>query len=317
MNPTTCLLRLFSVLTAALLAGCDKPAASRPGPAPSVSAKPSAVPAPDGKPAAGKSPGGYAEARAQFRTRLQRKMAAPQEYGETVPPEGVDEISYRSGSLDLKAWVSAAKGTEPRPAMLFLHGGFSFAVEDWDQAQPYRDAGFVVLMPGLRGENGLPGQYSMFYHEVEDVLAAAEVLAGRPGVDDRRVFVAGHSVGGTLAMLAAMLSDRFRAAASFSGSPEQQSWSRGQLQLVPFDPRDAEEYRMRSPMAFASSFRCPVRLYHGIEEDFFRERTKRLAELAAAAGLDVKAVPVPGDHGSHVEEAMAQSIEFFRSAEGR
>ena len=65
-------------------------------------------------------------------------------------------------------------------------------------------AGFVVLIPMLRGENGLPGSYSMFYDEVDDVLAAAEVLALTPGVDANRLYVAGHSVGGTLTMLAAM-----------------------------------------------------------------------------------------------------------------
>ena len=45
----------------------------------------------------------------------------------------------------------------------------------------------------LRGENGQPGAFSMFYDEVEDVLAAAEYLAKLPDVDPARVFVSGHS----------------------------------------------------------------------------------------------------------------------------
>ncbi|WP_438018261.1 hypothetical protein WMF18_03905 [Sorangium sp. So ce315] len=40
-----------------------------------------------------------------------------------------------------------------------------------------------------------------------------------------------------------------------------------------------------------------------------------LAELAWGASLDVLAVHVPGDHMSHVAEAMRQSIEFFRETE--
>ena len=87
------------------------------------------------------------------------------------------------------------------------------------------------MIPTLRGENGLPGAYSMFYNEV-DVLAAAEALAKHPGVDGTRLYVSGHSVGGTLALLAAMSSKRFRAAASFSGSPDQVKWASGQMELV-------------------------------------------------------------------------------------
>jgi dipeptidyl aminopeptidase/acylaminoacyl peptidase len=177
--------------------------------------------------------------------------------------------------------------------------------------KPYRDAGFVVLMPMLRGENGMPGNYSMFFDELDDVLAAAEALAALPYVRADHVYVAGHSVGGTLTLLAAMRSGRFRAAASFSGSPDQKAWGSGQLEVVPFNPEDTEEYQIRSPLAYATSFQCPVRLYHGRAEEFFAARTAELARLALAKGLDVRAIPVAGDHMSHVAEAMRQSIEFF------
>jgi acetyl esterase/lipase len=44
----------------------------------------------------------------------------------------------------------------------------------------------------------------MFYDEVDDVLAAARFLANQLGVDPTQLFLAGHSVGGTTALLAAM-----------------------------------------------------------------------------------------------------------------
>jgi dipeptidyl aminopeptidase/acylaminoacyl peptidase len=167
----------------------------------------------------------------------------------------------------------------------------------------------------LRGENGLPGNYSMFFDELDDVLAAADKLGSLPYVRTDRVYVAGHSVGGTLALLAAMLSNRFRAAASFSGSPDQVAWASNQPEVVPFDSSDAEEFRIRSPLAYASSFRCPVRAYHGTLELFFASSTAKLANEAQAKGKDVRAVPVPGDHMTHVAEAMKRSIEFFRASE--
>lgn len=219
----------------------------------------------------------YAKARAEFQTHLVRIGPAPQEFGPIAAPAGTLEIPYRSGGLTLKAWVSApsAKG-ERRPAVLFLHGGFSFGEGDWEMSRPYRGAGFVVLTPMLRGEDGLPGNYSMFFREVDDVLAAADALAALPYVRADRIYIAGHSVGGTLTMLAAMSSGRFRAAASFSGSPDQALWGGAQPKLVPFDLNDASEFSIRSPIAYASSFQVPARLYFGTaEHPYFADTTAK------------------------------------------
>jgi dienelactone hydrolase len=257
----------------------------------------------------------YAEARQHFRTKLVRQGPAPQRGRHERPPDGVVEMEYVSGDLHLKAWVSGPPGDgRRRPSVLFLHGGFAFGADDWEQAQPFRAAGFVVMTPWLRGENGLPGSYSMFYDEVDDVLAAAEAMARLPYVDGQRLYVAGHSVGGTLALLATQTSNRFRAAASFSGSPDQVVWSRGQAELVPFDRSDPREFQMRSPLAFPRSFKCPVRLYYGEGEPraLFAAPSQKTADLARAAGLDVEAVSVPGDHLTAVAPAMPQAIAFFQ-----
>ncbi len=255
----------------------------------------------------------YADARKSFRTVLVRRKAAPQQWVGNQLPADAREIPYQSSVNTLRAWVSnLPAGAPARPAVLFLHGGFAFGAEDWEQCRPFRDAGFVTLVPMLRGENGLPGSYSLFYDEVDDVLAAAETLARMSGVDPNRLFVAGHSAGGTLTMLAAMTSKRFKAAASFSGSPDQVAWAQGQMELVPFDPSDQREFQMRSPLAFYQSFKCPARLYYGSLEMAFKFSTDRLASKASAAGLDVQAIEVPGDHGTSVEPAMQQAIRFFR-----
>jgi dienelactone hydrolase len=147
---------------------------------------------------------------------------------------------------------------------------------------------------------------------VDDALAAADVLARLPYVDPDRLYVSGHSAGGTLTLLAALTSNRFRAAGSFSGSPDQVAWSRGQPEMIPFDPKDAREFQMRSPLAFARSFKCPVRIYYGDQEFGFRAGSQKTAELARAAGLDVQAVQVPGDHSTSVPPAMRQCIAFFQ-----
>ncbi len=68
-----------------------------------------------------------------------------------------------------------------------------------------------------------------------------------------------------------------------------------------------------SHMPPASSALCAC--ITGAPSDFFAAPTAKLAELAQATGLDVRAIPVAGDHMSHVAEAMRQSIEFFREKE--
>lgn len=257
----------------------------------------------------------YAIARSHFRTHLTKRAPAPQRWEPADLPDDARGLGFASGDLQLTAWISrdtAAPATAPRPAVLFLHGGFAFDLGDWQMTQPFRDAGFVVMTPMLRGENGQPGSFSAFYDEVDDVLAAADALARQPGVDPTHLYVAGHSVGGTLTMLAALASPRFRAAASLSGAPSQLSWIAGQRRIAPYDIANHDELRMRSPILFATSFKCPTRLFWGDQETFFDRATRDTARLARAAGLDVEAVPVEGDHMGMVKPAIAAAIVFFR-----
>ena len=125
------------------------------------------------------------------------------------------------------------------------------------------------MMPALRGENGLPGNFSGFYDETADVLAAAQVLRGQPGVDPARLFLAGHSVGGTLTLLAAMSTRMFRAAASFSGNPDARAFFRRFPEDIRFDAADALEFDMRSAACFARKLQMP----HAAAS---RQRRKRL-----------------------------------------
>lgn len=256
--------------------------------------------------------GDYAELRKTFRTTLIQRGPAPQEWDPLTTPPGADRVDYQSGPLTLAAFVDKPNGTERRPAVLFLHGGFAFGDGDWEMAQPFRDAGYIVMMPVLRGENGQPGDFSLFYDEVDDVLAAADKLASLPYVDRQRIFVAGHSAGGTLAALAALASPRFKAAASFSGCLDQQNNG----DVAPFDTNSLQEFQMRSPAAFPHCFKCPTRLYYGNQESWIFEETNATVTAAQAAGLDVVASSVIGDHMTAVPPATEKCLTFFESIRG-
>lgn len=127
----------------------------------------------------------YAEARKSFQTKLLQTGPSPQPVTEEARiPAGVQKIMYTSGNLQLAAYVDGPPPDgKKRPAVLFLHGGFAFGGDDLEMPQHFRDAGYVVMVPVLRGENGQPGNFTLYYDEVDDVLAAAEALAGLPYVD--------------------------------------------------------------------------------------------------------------------------------------
>jgi len=263
----------------------------------------------------------YADARKTFRTRLLHEGPAPhqEDCKTSKPPLGVSEIDFPSGALRLRAWLNrpSTQDSSKYPAVLFLHGGFCFDQSDWQETEAFREAGFIVMLPNRRGENGQPGNFTMFYDEVEDVISAAEYLRMQPYIDQRRLYVAGVSTGGTLTMLAAMAYPHFRAAASFSGSPDAVGYTRHAVAIgaqadVPFDYRDARELQLRSARAYAASFKCPTRLYYGTEEKHFALSTQPTANLAQEHGLDVQAIAVEGGHTSAEDAEIGMAVLFFR-----
>jgi dipeptidyl aminopeptidase/acylaminoacyl peptidase len=299
----------FLLVWALLLPGCQKASP------PSTEPAPAAANEGELAPLVTVQDEDYALARSRFRTRLVRKGPAPQPWSPVTAPPGVTEVTFPSGDLRLKAWLQRpANPARKHPAVLFLHGGFAFGLDDWRSSQPYRDAGFVVLAPMLRGENGQPGAFTFCYDEVDDVLAAADYLGKQPYVDPEHLYIAGTSAGGTLVLLAAQASKCFRAAGSFSASPDQAllcKHAKNAARDVPFDISDRRELELRSPLAYAGSFKCPVRIYYG-SRDHFVLTSKRTAELAREKGLDVEAVRIEGDHGTSVPPAIKQSIVFFQ-----
>jgi hypothetical protein len=74
----------------------------------------------------------YGQARRRFQTKLLRQGPSPQPWSPVKPPAGVTEVEYPSGDLRLRAWVNRhMEVNRKHPAVLFLHGGFAFGLDDW------------------------------------------------------------------------------------------------------------------------------------------------------------------------------------------
>lgn len=257
----------------------------------------------------------YAKARLRFHTHLLKKISAPEKSGPLGTPPGARRVTYPggpNGSIELVAWLSEYAPDEKKlkPAVLFLHGGNATGDGHWAMMKPYWDAGFVVMLPSFRGENGQKGNYSGFYDETSDALAAATYLESQPGIDKDRFFVAGHSNGGTLSLLASM-TRQFRAAVPISAGVNSWRYFNRYTDELCFDESNPQEFIMRSSVCFGPSLKCPTLLLRGMEERPFDADHHLLVERVRAAGTRIAHELLPGTHNGVVPGAVNESIKFF------
>ncbi len=231
------------------------------------------------------------EARKGFRTDIVHEIEF-EEYPAPKPPKDVFEIvRYTSPAGKLAGYLTPDPGDgRKRPAVVWAHGGFG-GIGEWLWKEPqftraFRDAGFVVFCPSWRGENDNPGRFELFYGEVDDAVAAVEFVARQPHVDRRRVYIAGHSTGGTIALLTAQSSKRVRAAFSFGGAPDLEAIvADGEgYGNTPFDHLVKDESFLRSPIHFVGAVKCRTFYFEGAESfyvPFAQTMEKRARELDA------------------------------------
>jgi dipeptidyl aminopeptidase/acylaminoacyl peptidase len=205
-------------------------------------------------------------ARENFHTHLQSQHPEKDPV-EVAPPKVFSTIKYPAASGKLAAYLTPNPGDgQKHPAIIWITGGdcnsigdvWSPAPRDNDQtAAAFRKAGIVMMFPSLRGGNDNPGVKEGFLGEVDDVLAAAKYLQQQPYVDPTRVYLGGHSTGGTLVLLVSECSPRFRAVFAY-GAVEDVSRYGSRDRFVPVDLGNREEVRLRSPGYWLASIQSPT-----------------------------------------------------------
>jgi carboxymethylenebutenolidase len=201
-----------------------------------------------------------------------------------------DTVAIQSGGLTLRALLWTPRGSGPFPAVLFNHGSYgsrdTMTAEEPTAVGPvFARHGYVFLFlfrrgVGLSSDQGKPdgdlmdsafaarGQEGrnevqlelLETEELNEALAALAFLRALPRVDARRVAVAGHSFGGSLALLLGARDPTLGATVVFGGAAG--SW-----------PRSPE---LRSRLLAAVHHTPPVFLIHA-ENDYSTAPGKALS----------------------------------------
>jgi hypothetical protein len=222
----------------------------------------------------------------------------------TPLPEPPPELFVRSDYVNaqkrtLAAYVTPDPGDgQKHAAIVWLTGGDSNTLEDFwtegpvenDQsASAYRKAGLVMMFPTLRGGNVDVRGKEFFLGEVDDVVAAAERLATLPYVDPEFIYLGGHSTGGTLALLTAEASTRFKAVFAFGPVSRM---NRYPASLVPDSIIEKPiENRLRSPIHWLEGVTTPTWLIEGTEAPGNAEELDALCRETKNAAIHCISVP--------------------------
>ncbi len=190
----------------------------------------------------------------------------------TPPPSELFElVKFDSEVGKLSAYLGLAPGEGKHPAIIWLTGGFPVGgigsdawgpvdVENDQSAKAYREAGIVMMYPTMRGAYGNPGVQESFYGEVHDVLAALDYLKSIDYVDPERIYLGGHSTGGTLALLAGCMSSSFAGIIAFGPVSDVSGYGADNLT---YNPRHAKENRLRAPIRYLDDIQVPTWMIEG------------------------------------------------------
>jgi pimeloyl-ACP methyl ester carboxylesterase len=128
---------------------------------------------------------------------------------DSAHPAHNQQLLVPSHGVGMNALLFQASGAGPHPTVILMHG-LPGNERNLDLAQAVRRAGWDVLTFTYRGAWGSAGDFSIS-NAMEDTVAALEFARSRNGaklgIDPRHIVLAGHSMGGATAAMAAAGAD--------------------------------------------------------------------------------------------------------------
>lgn len=191
----------------------------------------------------------------------------------TPPPKPTryfELVQYESPVGNLWAYLTPdPQDGKKHPAIIWITGGDCNTIGDvWSRAprsndqtaRAFREAGVVMMFPSLRGGNDNPGKREGFFGEVEDIIYAGEALSTLPYVDPQRIYLGGHSTGGTMVLLVAASTEQFRAVFSFGPVHDVQYYPKD---FLPFSTANPKELELRAPERWLHAIKTPTFVIEG------------------------------------------------------
>jgi uncharacterized protein len=125
---------------------------------------------------------------------------------DSAHPARMEVLHIPSGGVRINGVAYLASGAGAHPTFVLLHG-LPGNEKNLDLAQAVRRAGWNAITFNYRGSWGSPGSFR-FGHNLQDANAVLTFLAEpanarRLGIDTSDVVIAGHSMGGWVAVLTA------------------------------------------------------------------------------------------------------------------
>jgi len=140
--------------------------------------------------------------------------APPWSPAASVKPDSFEERDVTVGEAPwaLPGKLTVPKGAGPFPAVVLVHGsGPNDEDETIGANKPFKDLAWglasrgIAVLRYLKRTRQYPQQMAALLgitvkvEAVDDAVLAAALLAKQPGIDPKRIYVAGHSLGATLA----------------------------------------------------------------------------------------------------------------------
>ncbi|MEQ9397691.1 MAG: prolyl oligopeptidase family serine peptidase [Longimicrobiales bacterium] len=202
------------------------------------------------------------------------------------------------------------------------HHQFSLPVyDDRPHMSTYASNGYLVLMPDIVYDDGLPGMSAL-----DDVTAATERVIELGYADPERIGLQGHSWGGYQSSFIVTQTDLF--AAVVTGAPLTNlmsmyninykrtgggngpilEWSQGRFGVTPWD--DFELYTSQSPVHHADKITTPFMILHGTDDGAVDwNQGLEFFNAARRLGKEVILLSYPGEPHHLAQEANQKDFQ--------
>jgi len=221
------------------------------------------------------------------------------------------------------------------PAGTNLLCGSDIDGEDYhDEALPYAEASYVTIRYSLDGgiddlEAATPSQMSAAYQQFRNAkggilnasAAVSFVLARMPEVDPQRIYAAGHSSAGTVALLAAMRDERISGCIAFAPCSDPTAFHSdfaNEAFVSTLFPGMKEFDAAHSPMKHSDQLTCPVFLFQAADDTVVEPtETRQFARklLQTNSSVTVSGNPSGGHYNSMINPGIPRAIEWIQQIE--